>query len=515
MQNYPTGLGEFAVNNPQDELGAVTARAKRRFPDYTVDVAFPVCLPVYELRLTVTVIDEHRLSTTALFILRLLRVGISQPAELGKLLGISDGYVTGAAAELLSANLIRQRLDQRIEMTDQGRNVLSDGGKSLRPRNRSIRVPYDHLTKKVIDIDIYRLLDRDYVRKDGAFIVPARPRKPRQGNIRIAEVRNYARGTISKETEVFDVSALKDAKLRYRADVILVKMAAPNATTPTFAAYRAQQYLEEETASIQRLADNGADLVPEEWKAESTVSWPGSLAASKEETDLLTTIEELNHVSSEKAQAAKEAELIQGDTLNAQERADLAARVERLEAEKSNLESALAEREGELHVLTRGEFRLIKTEEHRHLLLQAIDKASLELTLVSPWIDSYAFDGEVCRRLVAAIGRGATVRIAWGMGVNRQYRQDGQRNKIKGEKALAELKKLIPQDRKKQLIIKVAETHEKFIICDDLFCAWGSHNWLSYRGERDSGYRRETSSYSERPSDIDLWKANAATLFDN
>ena len=503
------------MNYPQDELVAVRARAKRRFPDYTMEAAFPVCLPVYEVQLTVTVIDEHKLSTTALFILRLLPVGISQPAELGRLLGISDDYVTGAAAELLSANLIRQRNDQRIDMTEQGRKVLSDGGKSLRPRNRSIKVPYDHLTKKVIDIDTERLLDRDVVRKDGSFIVPASPRRPRLGNIRIGEVRDYARGELPKESEVLDISALKGAKLRYLDDVILVKMAAPNASTPTFAAYRTQQYLEEETASIQRLADSGADLVPEEWKTETSTPWPGSVAASSEETDLLASIEDINHVSSEKTQAAKEVEVIQGDTQNAQERADLAAHIRNLEAENLDLEKTLAEREHKLYELTKGQFRLIKTEEHRHLLLQAIDKSSLELTLVSAWIDPYAFDDEVCRRLVAAIGRGAMVRIAWGMGVNRRYRQDGQRNKIKGENALAELEKLIPKDQKDKLIIKVIETHEKFIICDDLFCAWGSLNWLSYRGERDEGYRRETSSYSERQTDIALWKANAAPLFDN
>lgn len=42
---------------------------------------------------------------------------------------------------------------------------------------------------------------------------------------------------------------------------------------------------------------------------------------------------------------------------------------------------------------------------------------------------------------------------------------------------------------------------------------WGSFNWLSYGGQGDGGYRRETSAYSERPADVALWKANAATLF--
>ena len=62
--------------------------------------------------------------------------------------------------------------------------------------------------------------------------------------------------------------------------------------------------------------------------------------------------------------------------------------------------------------------------------------------------------------------------------------------------------------------MKRAETHEKYIICDDLFCALGSFNWLSYRGERTRDNRRESSFYTERTEDIAIWKENAATLFD-
>ena len=75
------------------------------------------------------------------------------------------------------------------------------------------------------------------------------------------------------------------------------------------------------------------------------------------------------------------------------------------------------------------------------------------------------------------------------------------------------LRRRIPKRVKDLLLERRVETHEKFIICDDAFCAWGSFNWLSYRGERDSGYRRETSYYSERHEDIELWKNNAAALF--
>ena len=301
-------------------------------------------------------------------------------------------------------------------------------------------------------------------------------------------------------------------RLKYRNDVILVKLDAANTNKSLFAAYRAQQYLEEESALIQRLADRGADLVPEELKAEPFTPSLQSQSLSKEEYTLLEEIDGLDHHVGEAERAVAEAKVAQGTTQNAQERSDLEARIATLESQKLDLEKELAERESKLTLVTEGQIRLIRTEEHRHLLLTAIGKASSKLTLVSAWIDPYAFDDEVCRMLAAAVGRGTQVRIAWGLGV-RKRGSEATRNREKGNAVISQLRGLIPRDLRDNLTVKIAETHEKFIICDDLFCAWGSFNWLSYRGERDSGYRRETSSYSERHDDIALWKAHAEELF--
>ena len=93
------------VRNSLDE---VATRAKRRFPDHKVDVPFEVCLPVYEVRLKVTEIAEDDLSTPARFMLRLSDLGTTQPEDVGRLLGISQTYVAGAAVELLGQDLVTQ-----------------------------------------------------------------------------------------------------------------------------------------------------------------------------------------------------------------------------------------------------------------------------------------------------------------------------------------------------------------------------------------------------------------------
>ena len=497
-----------------NELDGVAARAKRRFPDNKVDMSFRVCLPVYELRLKVTEVAEDELSTPARFVLQMSNLKVTQPAELGKMLGMSQNYVASAAAELLRENLVTQSPGLHIGITDSGKQVLKDRGRTRRARNKHIRVPYDPLTRRILDTDVEQLLDRDEVRKNGLFIPPTIPRRPRLSNIRIDEIRGYERfyGRQRDKAEILEVSDIKDVRLKYRSDVILVKLDAVNSDKSLFAAYQAQQYLEEESASIQRLADRGVDLVPGELKPEHFAHWIQPQEISQEESSLLKEIDDLDQVVSEADRAVAEAKATHGTTQDNAERSELEARINILESQKLQLEQELEERESRLTSITKGQIRLIKTEEHRHLLLTAIGKSSSELTLVSAWIDPYAFDDEVCRTLVAAVARGTHVRIAWGLGV-RNRGSDSSRNREKGNAVLSKLRGLIPGNLRGNLTTKTVETHEKFIICDDQFCAWGSFNWLSYRGERDSAYRRETSSYSERYDDIALWKAHADELF--
>ena len=497
-----------------NELDDVAARAKRRFPDNKVDIPFRVCLPVYELRLKVTEVAEDELSTPARFVLQLSNLKVTQPADIGRMLGMSQNYVASAAAELLGENLVTQSPGLDIGITDLGRHVLRDRGRTRRPRNKHIRVPYDPLTRRILDTDVEHLLDRDEVRKNGLFIPPTSPRKPRLSNIRIDEVKGYERfyGRQRDKAEILEVSDIKDVRLKYRNDVILVKLDAVNSDKSSFAAYQAQQYLEEESALIQRLADRGVDLVPEELKPEQFTDGIQPQAFSQEESSLLKEIDDLDQVVSETERAVADAKATQGTTQDDLERSDLEARIKILESEKFQMEQELEVRESKLTSISQGQIRLVKTEEHRHLLLTAIRNSSSELTLVSAWIDPYAFDDEICRMLAATIGKGTHVRIAWGLGV-RKRGYEASRNKEKGDTVLSKLRGLIPSNLRDNLTIKLAETHEKFIMCDDQFCAWGSFNWLSYRGERDSGYRRETSFYSERHADIALWKAHADELF--
>ena len=497
----------------RDEIATAMSRAKRLFPGYEVQACYPVCWPVYVVRLTLTVLSEHEISTVARYVLRLVGSEPRQPAELGRLLGLPEKFVAGAAAELLVGELAAQRPDLYLEITRKGREVLANGGRSWSPRREYMQVPFDPLTRQLLDIDARGLLYSDTAQKEGLFALPAGD-KPRLSEFQIEAIRHYARAEEGiKPEEITEVAEFdrRDARLRYREDLIVMRLVASGSHQPTFAAFRGREYLEEESIALQRLADSGATVVPEEYWESSGEPWLLSRSVTSHEGSILSAIRDNSLAVSAVDQVITETRESQYDTQEVQEQDQLAHSLALAEAQKADLESLLAEKEQQLKELTGGAFRLIKTEEHRPLLLQAVDTAQFELTLVSAWIGRDAFDAELQRKLVQAMERGVQVRIAWGLGTERG--PEVERNLARGNSVLNELRRRIPESTKDYLTVERTETHEKFIICDDRFCAWGSFNWLSYRGGLDGGYRRETSSYSERPDDIAIWKARADSLF--
>ena len=498
----------------QKPQASITARVKREFPDHRIDTAFPICLPVYQLRLKVTVLVEHRLSTPARFVLQLVDLGVSTPSDICSYLGLSEIHVFNVAAELIGSGLVVQRTDLGIKTTERGKQILSHNGRSMRPQNRHPRVPYDPLTRRIVDIEIDSLIDKTTVRKHGLYVTPTRPRRPTLNQVELQGVQRYCSAYPQRRDnfEILDISAIKDVKLRYRQDILLFRLLRPDFVKPTFAAYSAQQqYLEDESAALQRLADAGVDLVPEEFVATHTMPAMNAASVSREELDLITDIERINREIDEADADLEEAKADYETAEDEQAREAFEPIVREKESISTDRRHVAATREKELSEQSGGQIRLIKTEEHRELLLRAIREATSELTLVSAWITPRAFDNQVCTMLASAIRRGVTVRIGWGLGTTRRG-GERERNSAGGRTALEQLENLVPQEELHRLVVRRAETHEKYIICDDLFCAWGSFNWLSYRGERDEGYRRESSFYTERTEDIAMWQNNSATF---
>ena len=397
-------------------------------------------------------------------------------------LGLPASLVPDIAAELLRLGLVTQRADLSVAITEKGRQALASNGSSMTPQNRHPRLPYDPLTRRIIEVDVDDTLERAHVRRHGLYVAPTKPRRPTVGRIRLDEVRRYCKtyDRLPSGAEVLDVADIKEVRLKYREGILLFRLVSDVAGRPKYAAYRDTEYLEDESAALERLAEGGCNLVPEDVRHSDPIEIFGrTTSVSKEEVDLLAGIES--------------AERGVGNDGDSRDRG-------RAEA----LREALRERTG-------GRMRLLKTEEHRGVLLKAIQEAKSQLTLVSAWIRPRAFDDEVSTLLRDAILRGVSVRIAWGLGETKG--REKERNTSAGRDALRQLRSGIPKRYQQQLVENHTETHEKYIICDGDFCAFGSFNWLSYRGEVDEGYRREVSCYTEREEIVRMFLELSEDLF--
>lgn len=505
------------MQQPDNDLAVAMARAKRRFPEHTVSAAYPMGWPVYAVRLTLTVLSEQEIATVARYLLQLAALGAAEPSEFSRLLGLSDKFIAGAAAELLSKELAVQRPDRQLEITEAGRKALAAGGRSWSPQREYLTVPFDPITRQILDLGLDGLLYPDNAGKTGLFLLPQSGDKPRLTELTPDAIKDYARYEEGlKPEEIVEVAEInnRDARLRYRNDLNVVRLTAAGGGQPAFAAFRGREYLEGETVALQRLAEAGVNLTPDEYTRDD-VRWSPSSGASSEEIRLLEAVREDDRAVRAVEQSIVEAEVARQDTADDREREEQARRLEGLETERNDLARRLAASEERLRAQTGGAARILKTGEHRPLLLRAIDSAAAELTIVSAFIAPEAFDGEVRRKLLQALKRGARVRIAWGLGAAGPGR-DAVRKRTRGQEALAPLEERAGKAGLTHLLtVKRTETHQKFILCDDKFVAQGSFNWLSNRGEFATRYNaeQEGSEYSERPDAVARWQEQAEALF--
>lgn len=505
------------MQQPTDDLAVAMARAKRRFPGSAVAAAYPMGWPVYTVRLALTVLAEQEIATIARYLLQLAALGAAEPSEFSRLLGLSDKFLAGAAAELLSKELVVQRPDRQLEITEPGRKALADGGRSWSPKREYLTVPFDPITRRILDIGSGVLLYPDNAGKIGLFLLPRSGDKPRLTELPLDEIRNYAHyepELLSKEIVGVAEIHNRETRLRYRDDLTVVKLTAGGSSQPTFAVFQGREYLEVETLALQRLAEAGVNLTPEEYTLDA-VQWSPSPGASPEEIRLMAAVREDDQAVRAVEQSIVEAEVARQDTADDQERQQLARQVEELEAKRNDSDRHLAASEEQLSAQTGGAVRILKTGDHRPLLLRAIDTAAVEITIVSAFINEEAFDREIRRKLFQALKRGVRVRIAWGLGATGRGRE-ADRKRTRGQTALAPLADSAKKANLTHLLtVKLTETHQKFILCDDKFVAQGSFNWLSNRGESAARYNAEqdASEYSERSDAVARWKEQAAALF--
>lgn len=144
--------------------------------------------------------------------------------------------------------------------------------------------------------------------------------------------------------------------------------------------------------------------------------------------------------------------------------------------------------------------RHIHTPDHPPLLERALLHAQRRLLIVSPWISADVVGPVELRRLQLLAVRGCEVTIGWGIG---EPEADRQMQKPWNREVVAKLEQIARGLPGRFRFVRLGDTHAKVLVVDREFCAVGSFNWLSFRGDPDRTFRDEQSMYITIPKVVD------------
>lgn len=136
---------------------------------------------------------------------------------------------------------------------------------------------------------------------------------------------------------------------------------------------------------------------------------------------------------------------------------------------------------------------------------QAIREAQREIAIVCPWMNYRVVKNNFLEEFRAAVARGVTIRICYG--ITGEYRDDRDETRAEwSDKTAAMLLRELDND---YLEIFRGNTHDKFVFCDDEYYFEGGFNLLSFDGDYSrSNQRREHMTLSYDKVALRRYKAN-------
>lgn len=128
----------------------------------------------------------------------------------------------------------------------------------------------------------------------------------------------------------------------------------------------------------------------------------------------------------------------------------------------------------------KSEFVLLRDRQIRPEFLSAIKAADKQILIYSPWASEEVIDAEFIKLLQKVAKSG--VWILFGYGIARTEEEETKPISPKLKQKLLKVK--TPEDLPAAQILWLGNSHAKEVLVDRKLHLSGSHNWLSYRGDR-------------------------------
>lgn len=367
---------------------------RREFPDYEPERQFKASLPLDHLRITTHILERHALPIMSQYFLRALALEVNTVREIAHLLGLDEGDLAAYGADLLKSGLIEQGTitedgQRRLSLTAEGQKFVAEGAKVSVLKKRTFHFHYNRLSrvvapleKDVIPIDVFR-------REDAAYVLPTPGYSPTLNDVPIQSVRE-AVSLDTRQRDEFEVVALLDMQppyVEYLRGIDVYVLRHHETNERRFAAFKSGRYLQSESAAIQRLHDEGEQIVPDD--ADSLTPEPIDLrgvlnptvaSAAEEIIERDRKLHDITHNIDTK-------EAIRSTTQSARERQDLEDEIRRLKDELTQIQANRTMLVAQIQQLVDNAPDFLSTEEHRPLLKRALTEARHQVIIISPWMN--------------------------------------------------------------------------------------------------------------------------------
>lgn len=496
-----------------------TGIIRQEFPDFDIESSFQAALTLYHMQLKARVLEFHELSVIARFMLRTISLSVHTVPEIAHLLGLEEGDLASAGAELLMAGLIAQSDPDTegrrgLRLTDEGQRRLSDEQMLARPRQITLHLHYEPLTQAVRDRD-RRAVGIEQIRKEGVYVLPTRGAPPTIGDIPLAAAKaalDASPGTPAR-FELVSLGRLDRVFVEYLAGIQIYLLRHKQSGERRVAAFDGVAYQAEISEIVQERYEKREWAIPDEAIPEPAAALDVLLDLPRQAARIASQISAKDREIEDLRLDIAAQQKTQSQTSNTEERRMMAERIAELEDHVRRQDNERADLAEELKKAASEDITVLSTEEHRPLLVDALQKAEQGVIIVSPWLNTRTVDSRICELVRQAVSRGVRVCIGYGFGSDRPGAEN-DRQRMNARAVIERLRRAVGQAGSELLVVRdFRNTHEKILICDRKYVVVGSFNWLSYRGDKDEEFRRETGCRLQSEQAVDKALARLGDAF--
>jgi hypothetical protein len=437
---------------------------RQEFPEYERVKVFEAAITVYRLRIKAKVMERHRLSVIARFMLRTIAAGASTIEQIAHLLGLEDSDLSTAGAELLLSDLIAHSEPdaegrRALAITEKGHLFLQEEKKLNVPRQKTLKVLFDPMTREVLP-DVGVTLNGELVRKEGVYVIPARGAAPTLGDLdlhRVREVADEGDGG-GDDFEVVSLLKLEQPQPAFVRGIRVHELRHCTSGEVRYAAFQGTIHRASISRVIQQRFESGETVVPDEYQDvdADVAAEVGQLLQSDDAARIWEFSESAREIEDLRQNLESEQRTYSA-TLDRQERA---AREEHIRELEQRLKEAEEKNSWLEATLSRGQLTILRTEDHRPLLEQALATAKMEILIISPWMRLDTVTDDFCKLAWQALERGVRIRVGYGLGLDKRG-FEAERNRAAANAVIDKLRGPLKGTARSLLeFVNLRNTHE-------------------------------------------------------